>query len=406
VIKMTDSTSSRPDGTLLHQAITQDIASLLSLHQPWRHLTNDNATKSVGIITNNDGRRKQQRHKNNTGSRFIALSSFQSKVWVLVLGVFCIINVNTVKYFRSMNSIQRNLIFFEAKSISYSEEEVIGVTKAPSSLMGPEEEATGKWSDVKLVIYMTTHLSQSHLSFLPCWNDAIHRLEIFRYADLILYTPNTFDPVPTRVLQNLPFRNNIIVKYYNNTGYQDGAIQAMIDPFLVENNDNNNESGNSTSWFDGYDWVIRLNPDVLIRNDTWLIQTMMDESIDAILHDCYNRILYPPIQRKIPPPQRLPKFHTDFTAFRPNAIDRELVLSTPLATFDAVKNRTTTNAEMHLTMSLWNIYQSKRFVYVNGGKNSIPGHCRLEGVDSPILHVHEIAQFCPYYYNATNAGIY
>ena len=74
-----------------------------------------------------------------------------------------------------------------------------------------------------------------------------------------------------------------------------------------------------------------------------------------------------------------------------------------------VKNRTTPskpNAEMHLTKSLWNIYESQRFVYVKGGNNSIPGQCRLEGIHSPILHVHELAHYCPYYYNVTKNGIY
>ncbi|CAB9524524.1 hypothetical protein SEMRO_1547_G281520.1 [Seminavis robusta] len=35
---------------------------------------------------------------------------------------------------------------------------------------------------------------------------------------------------------------------------QDGAIRAMVDPFLPQNN-----------WFQDYDWIFRMNPDVLIR---------------------------------------------------------------------------------------------------------------------------------------------
>jgi hypothetical protein len=110
-----------------------------------------------------------------------------------------------------------------------------------------------QWSDIKLAVYMTTHLSEKHLRYFPCWYDAITRLEIFKYADLILYVSSQ----PTsEQLALLPFQN-ISIKLYRNTFKQKGAIKAMLDPF-IEN----------VTWFDEYDWVIRLNPDVLIRNDT------------------------------------------------------------------------------------------------------------------------------------------
>jgi hypothetical protein len=138
---------------------------------------------------------------------------------------------------------------------------------------GPVMTETQKqqWANTKLVIYMTTHLSKSHLRFLSCWRDAIKRMEIFKYADLILYTSRQ---PSLRQLAMLPF-HKITMKLYNNTGYSEGAIQAMIDPFVEK-----------MTWFDEYDWVIRLNPDVLIRHDTWLIQTMLNTSIDGIFHDC------------------------------------------------------------------------------------------------------------------------
>jgi hypothetical protein len=301
-----------------------------------------------------------------------------------------------------------------------------------SSVAVPKEKK--EWSDVKLVILMTTHLSQLHIKFLPCWYDAIQRLEIFQYADLILYIPSSSVYDLNKVLKQLPFRHPVRVEYYNNTGYQNGAIQAMIDPYIA--------TKNNGSWFDDYDWVIRLNPDVLIRNDTWLISTMMNDSIDAIFHDCYNRQLYPsiPINQDddddnnndhrlslLPSSLSLtsiPKFHTDFTAFRPRAIHRDLVLSaaTTVVTFNNrndSKSTTTAgttststtilpklNAEMHYTRAVWNIYQSQRFVYVLGGYNSVPGNCRIEGIHSPIVHVHELVNYCPYYYNVTRTGVY
>jgi hypothetical protein len=307
----------------------------------------------------------------------------------------CVIFVKNVKTFCSFATAPRETYALDT-SLSYAE----GVAMTKLLLQENQRvETKTKWSDVKLAIYMTTHLSTTHISFLPCWYDAIQRLEIFQYADLVLYTSSVFDPVPTEILHQLPFRNNVIIKYYNNTGYQNGAIQAMIDPFKLEDNDVDSND-NVKSWFNGYDWVIRLNPDVLIRNDTWLIETMMNTSIDAIFHDCFNRKLYP-----FNNDRQIPKFHSDFVAFRPLAVRRDLILSVPLVKLNHL-NRNVMNAEMHLTESFWNIYQSKRFAYLEGGENSKPGRCRLEGMHSPVLHVHQLAKFCPFYYNVTKDGLF
>lgn len=90
------------------------------------------------------------------------------------------------------------------------------------------------WSDVKLLVYMTTHLPPQHVAFFPCWKDAFERLTIFKYADLMMYTST--EPTNEQ-LELLPFQNTTI-KIYTNTGYQSGAVQAMVDPFL-----HNGESG-------------------------------------------------------------------------------------------------------------------------------------------------------------------
>jgi hypothetical protein len=228
-----------------------------------------------------------------------------------------------------------------------------------------------KWSDIKLAIYMTTHLPESHLMYFPCWQDAIRRMDIFKYADLILYTSSQPDSTQ---LALLPFRN-IIIKKYDNTGYQNGAIQAMIDPFV-----------NYTSWFDDYDWVIRLNPDVLIRNDTWLIQAMLNTSNDGIFHECFN---------SKDCTKSNPKLHADFYAFRPIAVQRNLLLRAPRK-----------NAEFHISNAFRNMYDSRRFVYVEGAINSHPGRCRIEGEQSPVVHSHDLWKSCPYYYNATLKDVY
>ena len=240
-----------------------------------------------------------------------------------------------------------------------------GLFKRPGNIFAPAyavSETKVAWSDVKLLVYMTTHLPEGHIAFLPCWKDAIQRLDIFKHADGMIYTP--IEPTKEQ-LDQLPFQSTTIKKVPSNVGYQEGAIQAMVDPFVDE-----------VSWFDGYDWVIRLNPDVLIRNDTWLIQTMLNTTIDVILHDCATT--------------DHPHFHTDFYAFRPNAVDRERLLQAERL-----------NAETHITNIFIHLYRQNRFAHVPGAKNMVEGYCRIAGVHSPVVHVHGLSDVCPYYYNAT-----
>ena len=195
-------------------------------------------------------------------------------------------------------------------------------------------------------------------------------MDIFKYADLMLYTTTE---LTNEQLEFLPFQN-ITIKMYVNPGYQEGAVQAMIDPFL-----------SNASWFDGYDWVIRINMDVLIRDDKWLMQTMLNTSIEMIVHDCDSRNKY----------TANAFLHTDFFAIRPNAIEHERFIGGE-----------TGHAEGHFTTGVRPIFDEGRFAYVEGGKNAIDGYCRIEGVHSPVLHVHELSQYCPNYYNITKEGFY
>ena len=112
---------------------------------------------------------------------------------------------------------------------------------------------------------------------------------------------------------------------------------------------------------------------------------MLNTSIDVIVHECVSDNKYGDD----------PTFHSDFFAFRPNAVDRDLLLET---------NRF--GAEYHTTTTFSHLYDQKRFAYVEGGKNIHDGTCRIAGLHSPVLHVHELVDFCPYYYNVTNGEHY
>ena len=43
-------------------------------------------------------------------------------------------------------------------------------------------------------------------------------------------------------------------------------------------------------WFDGYDWVIRLNPDVIIRSDAHLLPLFARSNVDAVFASCPTRM--------------------------------------------------------------------------------------------------------------------
>ena len=86
------------------------------------------------------------------------------------------------------------------------------------------------------------------------------------------------------------------------------------------------------------DWVVRLNPDVLIMDDNWLLETMGNSSVDAIFVDCNGKI------------------NTDFFVVRPQVIQTNLADTCTSGSGD-------TNAETHLTCVVSNIISSGRYVW-------------------------------------------
>lgn len=237
----------------------------------------------------------------------------------------------------------------------------------------------------RVAIYMTTHLSVEHVAFLTkCWPAATERLPLLAASDLILYT--SFNP-PQALLKPLQFQNIIIRRYrqpLNGTllsngtfdPRQAGAIQAMTDPFQP-----------GAEWFADYDWIIRLNPDVLIRDDTFLRQAMRDDSIDAVFAVCERGVVVAP--RPNDALLLRGRLHTDFTAFRPSAVNVTALLSKALMTG---------NAEQHLTNSMVDILNSGRY-RVLPGAHKHGKYCRVVGVDSPVVHVHQLVDHCPDYFH-------
>jgi hypothetical protein len=234
------------------------------------------------------------------------------------------------------------------------------------------------WTKLRIAVYMTTHQSEQHLRYLEkCWPYATMHLPLLQHADLIYYyapyTSKVYDrhrarnsnhtalEPPTRVLKQLHF-HNITVRRYQNRGYQEGAKQAMVDPFEL-------------GWFDGYDWIVRLNPDVLIRNDTWFLEQMLNTSVDALFYHLGGQLAV----------------HSDFYAFRPKAAN---------ATALKENLNTSSHAEYHLAHGFRHAIQAGRVAWIPHWERKRTA-ARVVGKKSYVIHEHSLVNHCPNYFNAS-----
>lgn len=278
---------------------------------------------------------------------------------------------------------------------------------------------TTNGNKTKLLIYMTTHLSDEHLAFLPCWEDALQEIEFLRSAHLLLMTPDTASPekvelfaqrlsttpsspgfaqVNVQTFVELSKLRAFPAQQAMRMRKQHGAVRAMIEPW-------------QHGWFDDYEWVMRLNPDVLLRRHAaaWLETIIADPTIGAAALNCNadgSNKNWGPI------------LNTDFSLFRPAAMN---------PTFFISKNSPKHHAERHFTWAVlrsgllppaqWNallrqqeqekssIDQPYRIVYIPGA-NKYKSMCRIVGRTSPVVHDHELRHACPNYWNVTDGEWY
>lgn len=244
----------------------------------------------------------------------------------------------------------------------------------------PEEvkEEMGAGLGVKRnLVFMTTHYSPTHIAFLnECWLKIIPRLKFFREADFLLYSATQ----PDQSLMESVFAGvNVMVKLYNNTaGKQLGAIQAYED--AVEN-----------GWFEGYEWIMRVNPDVVVLEDEY-IRSKLTDDVDGLFTDCKDGCVVTSIRRpmKCPPCTRHchnARPHTDFTVFRPGPI------------IESVRRyeHPRINAEDHTKSVIQDIVKAGRDAWMNGdhpGVGLMAGFCRIRGPSSPVVHDHNFFRKC------------
>jgi hypothetical protein len=235
----------------------------------------------------------------------------------------------------------------------------------------------------RYLLYITTHMSEHHLSFLQhCWPLAVQNSpQLLQQSDIMVFSTNPDNVNMTKQEINLFYaafpNNKVILHDYGSStlypdfdkSYHEGAKLPMMEAFRHH-------------WFDTYDWVIRVNLDVVIRNDTWMVATMEnDDDVDGIFTDCFGR--NPTCQQNC----TSHIIHSDFFAFRPRAIPRDTPCTQGLGWSD-----TTSSAEI-VTSRMF-----REYIVKNGRDRWLPNAaphkqalCRLSGasVKNPVTHYHE-----------------
>jgi len=213
--------------------------------------------------------------------------------------------------------------------------------------------------------YITTHLSNYHKKFLQyCWPNALQNSQLLNSSDIMLFItlnpserPSILDSI--EMLQNTFKHQNLTLHIFDNPGYQEGAIAAL-------------KSASIYDYFTGYDWVTRLNPDVIIQNDTFMLDSIRNDPEVALLHVMCDNM----------------RINTDFFMLKVSRVSKDIFL----------EEKGLKNAELELTIQLSNSLKEKEL-------RKIPEvtaiySCRVRGDPAlpsshlfPVIHYHDTEHF-------------
>jgi len=229
----------------------------------------------------------------------------------------------------------------------------------------------------RVLLYVTSHMSPQHEMFLKyCWPNILARSALLQEVDVAVYlNPGEGERKEAMDVLKDTFADQNLKVYLRANGAP--SVPTQEPTRRGRNRANNAEKtagaklamyeAVTSNFFSGYDWVIRLNPDVIIRDDSFLMQSMADPSVSALLIGCDNR-------------GKGTKVHTDFFVIKPDVLSAKAF---PL---------TGENAELSFTRSI------QESVLDNGSHRWIPGAspessvCRAgygrDFYESPIVHEH------------------
>ena len=223
-------------------------------------------------------------------------------------------------------------------------------------------------------------MSKQHIWYLKsCWPPALQNSHLLRSSDIMVYlnAPREQRPSSVQLLNDTFSNHNLTIQVRDSSVEQEVNKEGATNVTIIEKRQAGAMAALSEAtaerWFDGYDWVIRVNPDVIIRNDTFLIDTMIhDPSATAMLIDCHYNASDDGHRLKV---------HTDFFMIRPSVLPA-----------DAFLEPSTGNAEYSFTHDI------DKAILKKGNHRWIPGAdpvkraCRAgdkrEMRDTPITHFH------------------
>ena len=181
----------------------------------------------------------------------------------------------------------------------------------------PVLRETFSGADLRVMVYITTHMSPDHIWYLKhCWRTAMEHSLLLRNADIGIYlnSPEKQRQKDKKLLLNVFQNNNVTIFEASNKGsgirqrLQFGAMAAMTD-------------GSIEGWFLDYDWVIRVNADVIIRKDAFLLDVMQhDANATALLVEGPDGFKWKKRGKKNRCKHMI---MTDFFGFKPGAIRQD-----------------------------------------------------------------------------------
>jgi hypothetical protein len=326
----------------------------------------------------------------------------QARLALLFSAVICLMTSRNIINLLLCKGSALKLVAFNDSSFSVVLDHASSTAnQSVSTQSRPPTVPNATLDSMKIGLYMTTHQSAEHMAFLRrCWPHATQKLRLLQHSHLLYYTSAPTDnDVPHDILSRLVFQNVTVFRYSevplapgqreNRARKQLGAKRAMVDPILKH-------------WFDDYDWIIRLNPDVLIRNETWLIENMLDPSVHAILYG---------FDHKGRPNSAL---HSDFYAFRPQALTSQPHITEKFLEEHLANHKMTAEEQMRVLFATLLENEAQAHNRTGGAATDsgrvawLPGvkrrgsQARMLGLNSPVLHVHRLVNFCPDYFNATD----
>jgi len=147
-----------------------------------------------------------------------------------------------------------------------------------------------------------------------------------------------------------------------NISYQEGAVAAMTE-------------ASKNDWFDGYEWIFRMNPDVIIQNDTWMLEIVKNDADASLLYiDC---AISSPDPKPICP-ETVNLIHTDFFGLKLGAIPK-----------GHLEKSNAKNAEFGFTKKMASIIDNRQHRHIPGAYPKVHHFCRVNGnPDGPVFHYH------------------